>query len=218
MRKDRYPETDRVKHGILPQCYRIEEINMAHYIPLAVNKTNVKILAHFFWPGIRKTVAQYCKTCKMRQIVGKHNQKIQRAPLQPVPAFEEPLGKVIIDCVDPLPKTKSFKVFIITLTKQILPFLLVSDAHLSHSCFLVLLHLMILLNLATDDHLQSHPCCWICKSSGSSASPYRQGFLPKPLSPMLSPWICWVSSGCHLLSAPCRLYTSKPSISVSFCL
>ena len=104
---------------VLPQCYRTEVISMAHDIPLAghlgVNKTNERILAHFFWPGIRQTVAQHCKTCHICQIVGKPNQKIQRAPLQPIPAFEEPFSKVIIDCVSPLPKTKSGNEYLLTI-------------------------------------------------------------------------------------------------------
>ena len=37
-------------------------------------------------------------------MVGKPNQKI---PLQPIPAFEEPFSTVLIDCVGPLPKSKS---------------------------------------------------------------------------------------------------------------
>ena len=78
---------------------------MAHDIPLTghlrVNKTNEIILAHFLRPRIRQTVTQYCKTCKMCQIEGKPTQKIQRAPLQPIPAFDEPFSKVIIDCVRP---------------------------------------------------------------------------------------------------------------------
>ena len=104
---------------VLPQCYRTEVISMTHDIPLAghlgVNKTNERILAHFFWPGIRQTVAQYCKTCKICQIVGKPNQKIQHAPLQPIPAFEEPFSKVIIDCIGPLPKTKSGNEYLLTI-------------------------------------------------------------------------------------------------------
>ena len=60
-----------------PEARADEVISMAHDIPLAghlgVNKTNETILAHFFLPGIRQTVAQYCKTCKMFQIVGKPN-------------------------------------------------------------------------------------------------------------------------------------------------
>ena len=38
---------------------------------------------------------------------GKQNQKIPRAPLQPIPAFEEPFSRFFIDCVGPLLKSKS---------------------------------------------------------------------------------------------------------------
>ena len=40
-------------------------------------------------------------------MVGKPNQKIPHAPFQPVPAFENPFSRVLIDCVGPLPKSKS---------------------------------------------------------------------------------------------------------------
>ena len=48
-------------------------------------------------------------------MVGKPNQKIPRAPLHPIPAFEEPFRRVIIDCVGPLPKTKSGNEFLLTI-------------------------------------------------------------------------------------------------------
>ena len=40
-------------------------------------------------------------------MVGKPNQVIPKAGLQPIPAFDEPFSRIIIDCVGPLPKTKS---------------------------------------------------------------------------------------------------------------
>ena len=45
-----------------------------------------------------------CHTC---QVVGKPNQVIPKAGLQPIPAFDEPFSRIIIDCVGPLSKTKS---------------------------------------------------------------------------------------------------------------
>ena len=48
-------------------------------------------------------------------MVGKPNQKIPVAPLKPIPAFEEPFSKVIIDCVGPLPKSKSRNQYILTI-------------------------------------------------------------------------------------------------------
>ena len=38
--------------------------------------------------------------------MGKPNQTIPNAPLKPIPAFEEPFSRILIDCVNPLPKTK----------------------------------------------------------------------------------------------------------------
>ena len=47
-------------------------------------------------------------------MVGKPNQTLPKAPLQPIPAFKEPFSRVIIDCVGPLPKTKSGNQYLLT--------------------------------------------------------------------------------------------------------
>ena len=57
-------EAWRIIHQIAsPKGYRTEIISMTHAILMAghigVNKTNERILSHFFWPGVRQTVAQY---------------------------------------------------------------------------------------------------------------------------------------------------------------
>ena len=36
------------------------------------------------------------------------------APLQPIPAVEEPFSRVIVDCVGPLPKTKAGNQYLLT--------------------------------------------------------------------------------------------------------
>ena len=38
-------------------------------------------------------------------MVGKPNQTIPKAQLQPIPAFDEPFSRILIDCVGPLPRT-----------------------------------------------------------------------------------------------------------------
>ena len=63
---------------------------------------------------MRRDVSQYCKTCHTCQLVGKPNQTIPVAPLHPIPAFEEPFSRIIIDCVGPLPKTKSGNEYLLT--------------------------------------------------------------------------------------------------------
>ena len=48
-------------------------------------------------------------------MVGKPNQTIPKAYLQPIPAFDEPFSRIIIDCVGPLPKTKSGFQYLLTI-------------------------------------------------------------------------------------------------------
>lgn len=95
---------------VIPKTYQPEVLSLAHETPLSghlgINKTYQKIITHFYWPGIRKDVVEFCKTCHTCQVVGKPNQTIPKAPLKPIPAFEEPFSRILIDCVGPLPKTK----------------------------------------------------------------------------------------------------------------
>ena len=53
-----------------------------------------------------------CHTC---QLGGKPNQNILQAPLHPIPAFDESFSHIIIDCVGPLPKTKSQNEYLLTI-------------------------------------------------------------------------------------------------------
>ncbi|XP_072036952.1 uncharacterized protein [Amphiura filiformis] len=125
MRKWRPPDAQmdeewRVVHQIvIPKVYRNDVISIAHDTPMAghlgVKKTYDRILQHFWWPSLKKDVAEYCKTCHPCQMVGKPNQKIPSAPLKPIPAFEEPFSRVLIDCVGPLPKTKSGNQYLLTI-------------------------------------------------------------------------------------------------------
>ena len=80
-----------------------------------MTKTYARILKHFFWPGLKQDVSQYCRTCPTCQLTGKPNQKIPAAPLCPIPAIGEPFERVIIDCVGPLPRTKSGNQYLLTI-------------------------------------------------------------------------------------------------------
>lgn len=76
-----------------------------------MTKTYRLILKHFFWPGLKTDVAEYCPSCHVCQITGKPNQVI---PLHPIPAIGELFERVIVDCVGPLP-TKSGNQFLLTM-------------------------------------------------------------------------------------------------------
>lgn len=104
---------------VVPFSYRQHVLCLAHDHQLAghlgVTKTYNRILRHFFWPGLKKDVTHYCRTCHTCQIVGKPNQRIPPAPLSPIPAIGEPFEHVMVDCVGPLPKTKSGNQFLLTM-------------------------------------------------------------------------------------------------------
>ena len=81
---------------------------------LGITKTLNKIKKHFFWPSLKKDVIHFCKTCHHCQLVGKPNQLIPKAPLQPIPAIEDPFSHIVIDIVGPLPRTSSGFEYILT--------------------------------------------------------------------------------------------------------
>ena len=104
---------------VIPPIYRQDILSLAHEGPMAghlgVRKTCDRIMRHFYWPKVRSDVSEFCKTCHTCQVVGKPNQKIPKAPLRPVPAFEEPFSRVIVDCVGPLPKSKGGNEYMLTI-------------------------------------------------------------------------------------------------------
>ena len=104
---------------VVPKSYRHEILSIAHERPMSghisINKTYHKIINHFYWPGLKSDVSKYCKTCHTCQMVGKPNQTIPKAQLQSIPAFDEPFSRILIDCVGPLPRTKSGNKYLLTI-------------------------------------------------------------------------------------------------------
>ena len=103
---------------VVPKSYREEILSMAHSLPLGghlgVNKTVDKILKQFFWPGLRKDVS-FCKTCHTCQMAGKYKSDTPVSPLRPIPAFGESFSRVIIDCIGPLPRSRSGNQYLLTI-------------------------------------------------------------------------------------------------------
>ncbi|XP_041467467.1 uncharacterized protein LOC121417796 [Lytechinus variegatus] len=125
MRRWRPPDASldedwRVIHQVVvPKVFRRQILKVSHETDLGghlgVNKTVNRILKHFFWPGLRSDVSEFCRACHACQVVGKPNQKIPPAPLRPIPAFDEPFSTIIVDCVGPLPKTKAGHEYLLTM-------------------------------------------------------------------------------------------------------
>ena len=112
-------EWNEVHQIVVPKIFRSEILTLSHDAPvgghLGVRKTLDRIRRHFYWPSINKDVSTYCKTCHVCQVVGKPNKKIPVAPLKPIPVLEEPFARIVIDCVGPLPKTKSGHEYLLTI-------------------------------------------------------------------------------------------------------
>lgn len=104
---------------VVPSAYRPDILHVAHDHCLAghmgIRKSLDRVLRHFFWPGVKKDVAQHCRTCHECQTVGKPNQKIPPAPLHPISAIGEPFERILIDRVGPLPCTKSGNQYLLTI-------------------------------------------------------------------------------------------------------
>lgn len=118
---DAAPEDDwRILYQlVVPKIYRAKIMSLAHEDAMSghqgVRKTHDRVSQHFYWPGLKKDIAEFCRTCHTCQVVGKPNQNIPKAPLKPIPAFEEPFSRVIVDCVGPLPKTRLGNQYLLTI-------------------------------------------------------------------------------------------------------
>jgi len=82
---------------------------------LGVNKTYQCILNHFYWPGIKRDLKHFCKSCHDCQVVGKLNQKIPAAPLKLIPVVVERFSHVMVGCVGPLFDTKAGNQYLLTI-------------------------------------------------------------------------------------------------------
>lgn len=104
---------------VIPDSYRSHILALAHDHVLSghlgITKTYERILRYFFWPGLKSDVRDYCRSCSVCQIAGKPNQNIAPAPLHPIPTIGEPFERIILDCVGPLPKSKSGHQYLLTI-------------------------------------------------------------------------------------------------------
>lgn len=101
---------------VVPVKFRESVLKLAHDESghWGVKKTYNRVLRHFFWPRLKRDVASHLKTCHTCQLIGKPNQSVKPAPLLPIPAINQPFEHLIIDCVGPLPRSRSGAVYLLT--------------------------------------------------------------------------------------------------------
>ncbi|XDV34329.1 hypothetical protein PO909_004496, partial [Leuciscus waleckii] len=104
---------------VVPKPYREQVMSVAHDHELSghvgIRKTYDYLLKHFFWPLMKLDVAKFCKSCHACQMGGKPNQVIPPAQLKPIPVLGEPFERILIDCIGPLPRTKSGNTYLLML-------------------------------------------------------------------------------------------------------
>ena len=104
---------------VVPAKFRLHVLMLGHDHDFAghlgIKKSYYRILRYFFWPGLKSDLVKHCRSCHRCQMTGKPNQVIPPAPLHPVPVIGEPFERIILDCVGPLPKTKSGHRFLLTI-------------------------------------------------------------------------------------------------------
>lgn len=95
---------------VVPEKFREFVLKVAHD----------QILRHFFWPRLNHDVSTHThnKTCHKCQLTSKTNQIFRPAPLSPITAITMPFGDLIVDCVGPLPRSKSGAVYLFTVMCQ----------------------------------------------------------------------------------------------------
>ena len=71
---------------------------------LGVEKTLERVRARFAWPGVKRAVEDYCRSCPDCQMVAPRPR--QKAPLIPLPVIDVPFRRIAMDLVGPLPKSK----------------------------------------------------------------------------------------------------------------
>ncbi|XP_034567353.1 uncharacterized protein LOC117832370 [Notolabrus celidotus] len=105
---------------VVPEKFRGEVLKTSHDQSghLGVRKTYNYILRYFFWPRMKRDVSQYIKSCPTCQLAGKPNQCIKPAPLCPIPAIAQPFEHLVIDCVGPLPPSRSGCKYLLTVMCQ----------------------------------------------------------------------------------------------------
>ncbi|XP_030271930.1 uncharacterized protein LOC115581177 isoform X1 [Sparus aurata] len=112
---------DEIVQVVLPLKRRPTVLQIAHdgvSGHLGVRKTYDRVLRHFYWPRLKKDISAFIKTCHTCQLTGKPNQVIKPAPLYPIPVAEHPFEHLIVDCVGPLPRSKSGSNFLLTVMCQ----------------------------------------------------------------------------------------------------
>ena len=92
-------------------------LKLAHDVPMAgyleVTKSKNRILQRYYWPGVFKDVAKYCKSCEICQ--RSQGRKPVRVGMIPLPLRMHPFERIAVDLVGLLPRSRRRNQYILTI-------------------------------------------------------------------------------------------------------
>ena len=88
---------------VVPRPYVSKVLFMAHThllgAHLGMDKTRDRVLARFYWPGVKRDVELYCQVCPECQRVA--SKATVRNSLIPMPIIETPFDRIALDIDQP---------------------------------------------------------------------------------------------------------------------
>lgn len=108
---------EEVEQLLVPRAYIPKVLYLAHTHLLGAHlggeKTYERVMARFYWPGVKKEVEEYCRHCAECQL---HSPKVPyKNPLIPLPIIDVPFRRIGMDIVGPLPKSSRGHKYILVL-------------------------------------------------------------------------------------------------------
>ena len=98
---------DILEQIVLPSCLVDKVLCLAHNTVmsghLGTRKTQLRVLNHFYWPGVYSDVSRFCRSCSVCQ--RSSSGKPAKVPLITLPIIETPFQRVAVDLIGPLPKS-----------------------------------------------------------------------------------------------------------------
>lgn len=107
---------DPIVQVVVPTKFRRGVLEVAHEKSghSGVRKTYDRVLQYFFWPHLKSNISTYIRSCHVCQVTSKPNQKLKPVPLHPISADCNPFEHLIVDCVGPMPPSKSGSKYLLT--------------------------------------------------------------------------------------------------------
>ena len=104
---------------IVPKTFRERVMKLAHESLLAGHlgskKTNDRVMAEFYWPGMVGDVTRYCRSCDICQRTIPKG-RVPRVPLGKMPMVDVPFRRVAVDIVGPIqPMSEQKNRYILTM-------------------------------------------------------------------------------------------------------